>query len=687
MRTSQNRPLATVFAIFALLSAILAPLQQAVARPLENSGINLADMDPSVDPGVDFYRYANGGWLDRTTIPPDFASIETMSDLEGRMRGQLIQLLLDTSAGGTMVRGTPEWKAVRLFQQGVNLQQRNAQGLEPIQPIIDDITAISDKTSLHRFLQGSMFKSVPGFYFVTAAPSLRDSGETVAYLNGPWLGLPSREFYVVGDPSLLPVQEGYREAAAQLLVLIGRDDSAARRSVAAVFDLESRLAAVTKTQEESASFASNMRSVSIADLARQYPAAGWPDYFVAIGLPGLASVVELEPRYMDELEAIVTGTDLAVLKDYLLLQLLWSSSSNLDEQMESAAFTYYGAVLNGVTVNAPIEGRTLDQVNYFLGDAIGKLYVNAFFSPEAREQSQDLVDEIVAAFRVRLERNSWMTPATRDRALEKLDKLRVKVGYPDQWESYDDVAIGRSYYASALSAFNAYYRKGLATIGHPVDRSLWPFPAQTVNAMYNPLNNEIVVPAGILQPPLFDAEADAASNFGAIGYIIGHEITHGFDNEGAQFDSDGNLADWWTPQDHATFDGLNQRLVAQYSEIAVEDLGHVDGELTLAENVADLGGIQVAFDALEVRVSASPHEAVTIDALTPEQRFFIAAASVWRAETRDEALVNALRVNAHAPSMIRATQPPRNSDAFFAAFDVGASDPMYLPPEDRVVIW
>lgn len=687
MRIIRVSRLTSVVTLLAIVVSMLMPLQRAAAQLVETPGVSLADMDPTIDPGVDFYRYANGGWLDRTTIPPDFASIETMSDLEGRMRGLLIQLLLDTSTSGTLVRGTPEWKAVRLFQQGVDLERRNALGLEPIQPVIDEIDAIDDEASLHRFLQGSVFKSVPGFFFVSAGPDMRDSSQTVAYLNGPWLGLPSRDFYVLDDPGIAAVQEGYRATAAQLLQLTGRDDAAATRSANAVFALEARLAAGTKTQQESVSFSTSSRSATIADLSAQLPQMEWQDYFAAVGLPDLAAVVELEPRYMASLAEILAKTELEVLKDYLLLQLLWTSSSNLDAHTESTAFAYYGGVLNGVSVQAPVEGRTLDQVNYFLGDAVGKLYVSDHFSANARAQSQALVEEIVAAFRVRLEQNTWMTPATKVRALEKLAKLRVKVGYPDQLETYEDVLIGPSYYASALSAFNALYRKGLATIGQPVDRSEWPFPAQTVNAMYNPLNNEIVVPAGILQPPLFSAEADAASNFGAIGYIIGHEITHGFDNEGAQFDGDGNLANWWTPQDHATFDALNQKLVEQYSEIAVGDLGHVDGQLTLAENVADLGGIQVAHDALQLHLATTTDERVAVDGLTPEQRFFIAAASVWRAESRDEALANSLRVNAHAPSMVRATQPLRNSDEFFAAFDIEPGDPMYLEPSSRVAIW
>jgi predicted metalloendopeptidase len=393
---------------------------------------------------------------------------------------------------------------------------------------------------------------------------------------------------------------------------------------------------------------------------------------------------------MQGLDAIVRQTPVTVIKQFLKLQLLWSSSANLSEAMESSSFAFYGTALAGLQVQAPIEGRTLDQVSHFLGDAVGKLYVDAYFPSDAKAQSTELVQEIVEAYRTRLENNRWMAAETKSSALTKLAKLRVKVGYPDHWRAYDDVEITDSYFGSALSAFNAWYRQSLAKIGSSVDKDAWPFPPQTVNAMYNPLNNEIIIPAGILQPPFFDVQADPASNFGAIGFVIGHEITHGFDMQGSQFDGDGNLANWWTGEDHARFESLNHRLVDQYDRIEVADGVNVDGQMTLAENVADLGGIQVAFDALQLHLDQHGQPKVDAEAmleLTQEQRFFVAAATVWRAEIRGEALMTQLLSDPHAPAAVRATQPLRNCDAFYTAFSIGPGDPMYLPPAERIIIW
>jgi putative endopeptidase len=587
------------------------------------------------------------------------------------------------------VEGSDEWKAVRLFQQGVDLETRNAQGTEPIQPILDQIDAIDDLTSLHQFLQGSIFLSVPGFFFVNAAGDFKDSSQTVAYLRGPSLGLPNRDYYLSTDPSVAPVRARYVDTGAKLLATVEGDDVDTKAATSAVYELEKQLAGNTFTSDEANDFSLVYHPATREELALEYPLMDWDAYFARLGLTDVTSVVVVESRYMAALDGIIRQTPLPVIKDYLRLQLLFSSAANLSESLETTAFAYYGTALAGMQVQAPIEGRTLDQVSHFLGDALGKLYVKTYYPPEAKARSEEMVQGIIDAYRNRLENTTWMTDETKANALAKLDKLRVKVGYPDEWQSYADVEITNSYFGSALSAFDDWYRHSLSEVGHPVDREAWPFPPQTVNAMYNPLNNEIIIPAGVLQQPLFDAEADPASNFGAIGYIIGHEITHGFDMDGSQFDADGNLKSWWTDEDRSHFEALNQRLAEQYGEIEVDGGLKVNGQQTLVENVADLGGIQVAYDALEDYLTAHPAEAIQENSasLTQEQRFFIAAATVWRAEIRDAALVTQVKADTHAPASVRATQPLRNCSAFYQAFDIEPGDPMYLPPSERIVIW
>lgn len=658
----------------------------ALANQPAGQSSSLSDMDLSVDPGVDFYRYANGGWLDRAVIPADFPAWSTMTFLDGQTRLQLIELLETQATDPTLRAGSDTWKAARLYQQGVDLEARNESGLAPIQGTLNQIEAISDFTQLDAFLETSVLLSVPGFFPVTAGPDVFDGRETEAYLGGPTLGLPDREYYLAEDAARQPVQRSYIDTMAKLLSHSGVEVGDARSAAERVFAFEANLAAATWSVQESSDFSRILVKASLYDLVELYPEMDWPGYFQAIGLEA-DHVFVIQERYMAGLADLLRATPLEVVKDYLALQLLWSASSALDDETESIAFAYLGGALNGIATQAPIEGRILDQVNALFGDALGQMYVAEYFSPESRQQGEHLAHLVVDAFRTRLEANEWMTPNTRNSALKKLDALKIKVGYPDTWDSYEGVKIGDSYFDSALSAFTSNYLKGIAKIGNPIDRDAWPFPPQTVNAMYNPANNEIVVPAAVLQAPLFDADGDIAANLGAIGFVIGHEITHGFDIQGAQFNGDGILSNWWSPEDAANFTNLNEEVVAQYDGLSVEGIA-LDGDRTLAENVADLGGIQVAYEALQHEMASGNASSLPDDRdFSTAQRFFIAAATVWRSSIRSEALATQLATDTHAPSVIRAVQPLRNCDAFYDAFDIGPGDPMYLPPSERVEIW
>lgn len=646
----------------------------------------LADMDLTVDPGIDFYRYANGGWLDQAAIPADFPAWDTMTMLDGQTRLQLVELLKTQASNPSLHAGSDTWKAVRLFQQGIDVETRNRQGIDPIRGTLAEIAAISDLEDLHEFLETSIFQNVPGFFFVNPGPDVRGDGDMVGYLSGPTLGMGDRGYYLVNDALNQPVQQAYIEASARLLAHSGQVKHDARQDAVRVFAFEAELAATTWSNEESRDFDQILVETSLPDLARICPDMNWVAYFSALGLK-TDHLTVTEERYLANLSSIMQRTPLEVIKNYLTLQLLWSSSSNLDEETEAIAFTYFGGALSGLSVQAPIEGRILDQVNVLFGDALGQMYVAEHFSPEARLEGEHLAYEVLDAFRVRLEHNAWMTAETQAAAIAKLDSMRVKVGYPDTWDSYQDVTIGGSYFATALSAFSTSYRERLSMVGGPIDRDEWPFPPQTVNAMYNPANNEIVVPAAVLQAPLFDPEGDVAMNLGAIGFVIGHEVTHGFDIQGSQFDSAGVLSNWWTEEDAANFTELNALVAEQYGQLEVDGIP-LDGDRTLAENVADLGGIQVAYAALQADMANDPVANSKGESdFTPEQRFFISAASVWRSAIRDEALAAQLAADTHAPSVIRAVQPLRNCDAFFEAFDITPGEPMFLPPDDRVVIW
>jgi predicted metalloendopeptidase len=677
-------------ALVAGLLLIAPAIAPAVGARQAAHGIDVINMDLDVSPREDFYRFANGGWLTRTEIPDDKSSYGTFTELYDLTAEQLLAILNEAAAGDReLSAGSDEAKAVAFWRQGIDVETRDALGLAPIQPFLDQIDAIADLADYHDFLQGAMFLGVSGSLPVGVSPDLRDSGMNAVYLGGPWLGLPNRDYYL--EEGNEEVRRSYIETSARLLERLGEGPDTALGAAQAVYDLEAELAATTLTREEQQDPELSYNPLPLTELENRYPAMNWHAYLDELGIPETNRIIVSQIGYLDQLAGILEGTPIETLRNYLRLQLLWNFHNNLDLALEETAFQFFQA-LGGQPVMRPIEERALNQVSGLMGDALGKLYVAEHFPPQAKQQMIDLVQRIVEAFRLRLEHNDWMTPETRAKALEKLGTLRVKVGYPDEWETYEEVEIGESYAASALSAASASLRESLAEAGLPVDREEWEMNAQTANAYYNPLNNEIVFPAAILQPPFFDHEADAASNYGAIGSIIGHEITHAFDLEGSRFDQNGNLADWWSTEDRERFEALNQGLVTQYDAIEVMPDLFVNGQITVTENVADLGGVEAAFDALVAEMEDNEPDGLATesgaaDFFAPEQRFFIAAATVWRGKMRDEALETRVRSGVHAPPAVRATQPLRNVDEFYAAFDVVEGDPMYLAPSLRVRVW
>ncbi len=662
-------------------------------------GIDPANMDLGVSPREDFYRFANGGWLDRTEIPEDMSSYGTFTELYDITLDQLLTILDEAVSGERpLIADSDESKAVRMWQQGIDVESRNALGLTPIEPVLAEIDEITDLPAYHKFLEGAMFRGLTGSLPIGVGSDLRDSATNAVYLGGPWLGMPNRDYYL--EEGNEAVQEAYIQTNARFLERLGQDPETALAAAQAVYDIETAFAATTLTREEGQNPKLSYNPLSISELADRYPAMDWPSYLIELGISDTDRVIATELDYLDNLDTMLSDASIETLRDYMRLQLFWSFYNNLDLELEELAFVFLQA-LGGQAVMPPVEERALSQTSGLMGDSLGQLYVAEHFPPEAKQEMELLVERVVAAFADRLERNEWMTPETRDKALAKLATLRVKVGYPDEWQTYEDVEIGESYADSVISAANASLRESLAEAGQPVDRDEWGMNAQTANAYYSPLNNEIVFPAAILQTPFFDYRADPASNFGAIGFIIAHEITHGFDLQGSRFDQNGNLEEWWTAQDRARFEALNQDLVAQYGAIEVLPDLFVNGQLTVTENVADLGGVETAYEALQNLLAdqvdtgtpvAAESEAIAaaatdFDELTPEQRFFVAAATVWRGKIRDEALTTRIRSGVHAPPEVRATQPLRNTDAFYDAFGIVEGDPMYLAPEGRVRIW
>ena len=683
--------------LFALLFALTVASPTAwasetatpVASPVSETGrhgIDPANMDLSVDPAKDFYCFANGGWLNRTAIPADEGSHGVFDELDDLTKQQLLSLLGGLQTSGNLEQGSDEWKAVQLFGQGTDLKRRNAQGIEPIQPILDDVDAISNLAEFHDFQSGAAFQYLTGLFYPFIYPGLEDSSTYAAYLSGPFFGLPNRDYYLEDDAANQAVRDAYVDTCARLLVFAGYSAADAATMAQAVYDLERTLVKPTLTREEQQDVSLFYNPMTLTDLKATYPLMDWAAYFKRLGLPETEHLIVTEKRYLEALDKIVRGADLETLKAWVNLEVMWSFAGYLSEDIEQTAFDFKGGVLGGVKEQDPIEERVLDDVNGMVGEAVGKLYVDEYFPPEAKDRITTLVDAKIAAFWQRLMANPWMTDETRAVAIAKLDKMAVKVGYPDKWRSYERVKIEGSYAQSFLTSVVANYQRDLDRAGKPVDDSEWSALPQEVNAFYDPFKNDITFPAAILQPPFFDYQADPAVNFGGIGFVIGHEITHGFDLQGSQFDAEGNLAGWWSDADAAAFQSLNDEVVTQYGAIEVLPGLFIDGQITVTENVADLGGVQVAFDALRIYLAKNGAPG-KIDGFTQDQRFFISAATVWREKIRDEALTTQVKTDEHAPASARSVQPIRNMDEFYDAFAIGPGDPMYLPPAERIVVW
>ncbi len=675
-------------AVLALSSAPFTVAQaSAVAQETETHGIQIADMDLSVDPAQDFYQFANGGWLAGIEIPADSASFGVFDALMQQTMDQQLAQLDALIASNDLVEGSDEWKAVRFFEQGIDMDTRNAQGIGPVQAQLDIIASATDLEHLHELMASPAFTGIPDLFGAAITADPGDSTVNTIWLAGPQLGLPDVTYYTRDSGANAAVREAYKQSVAQFFQLTGMTEADATAAAQAVYDFEASLAADMVTPVEAQDFSVIYNPTTLDEMQALYPALDWQAYLTAAGatVDGSSVVIDGEQRLMQNLATILESTDLQTIQDYLSLRVLLIAAPYLDQQVRDISFGYQQA-LYGFQQQRSVEQYALSAVNSLMPEAMGQLYVAEYFSPEAKADIEQLVDNLLAVFRVRLENNTWMSPETKTAALEKLDAMKVKVGYPDTWKSYEHYSIGDSFWATVFDSLVAEGRQQMSDYGKPVDRDRWWMSPQMVNAGYDPSKNDITFPAAILQAPFYDAEADPASNYGGIGYAIGHEITHAFDLSGSQFDKDGNYANWWTDADLAAFDALNNEIVSLYDKIEVLPDLFVDGQLTVTENVADLGGLQAAFDALQLAL-ADQGDPGEIDGLTQEQRFFIAAAQVWRQKIRDEALHSLVQIDRHAPAVARASVPAENMDAFYEAFDIQPGDPMYLPPEERVVIW
>ncbi|MGN6032653.1 MAG: M13 family metallopeptidase [Thermomicrobiales bacterium] len=661
-----------------------SPMASPVMAGASGHGIQIADMDLSVNPGDDFYRFANGGWLDRTTLPADRPSIGSFYELEERISADLQEIvaaLPDDPA-------TDAGKARAVYAMYHDEAARDALGIAPIQPILDRIAAIATREDALAYQVTSAFADgITGLFRINVGPSLEDATVNVANLKPFRPLLPAFELYMSDEPQVDAVRQAWIMTTTQLFMALGYEDNAAFEAATGALDFETD--AVSVMTPPQAIFADPMLAnnpMTLAQLKETVPSVAWDAWLTSMGITGVDSVVVSDLAYISSLEALLQATDPAAIRAWFTAQLIWSTAPYLTSTTNDIAFSFNGPILTGTVERRPIDEESLEVVKSVFPDALGQAFVDRAFSPEAKAAIDALVTTIIAAFRARIDAAPWMTDATRVKALEKLDLMTVKVGYPETWRSYADVTLADDLVTTINNASIASAKADFAKIGQPVDRTAWASPVFTINAYYNPQANEIVFPAAILQPPFFDPLADAASNLGAIGSIIGHEITHGFDFTGSQFDGYGNVSSWWTDEDRAAFIGLNMQVIEQFGAIEVLPGLFVNGQMTVTENVADLGGLQTAFDALTLHLDKTGQTA-PIDDFTPQQRFFIAAASLYRSIDADEYLALVVQSDNHTPGRIRSVQALRNMDSFFEAFAIKEHQAMYLLNDQRVVIW
>jgi predicted metalloendopeptidase len=655
-------------------------------------GIVPASMDKTVAPGDDFFAFANGNWVRNTQIPEDRSSVGGFF-IADQERERQSRELLNGILGSSPAAGSGEAMIAHYYNAYLNTDAIDRAGMAPARADLDSIAAIADKRQLSAAIGGTLRADTDplnatnyqteNLFGIFVTQGLATPGETLPYLMQGGIGLPEREYYLAGDAKMSGLRDQYRAYVATLMKAAGAADPA--RAAARILDLETKIARAHATREESEDFAKGATVWSRADLEKRAPGIDWGALLGAAQLGNAQKFQAYHAGAIPRLAALVGSEPLQNWKEWLAFHALNQQSSVLPAPIRDASFAFYGTALSGTPKQRPRDQQALNAVSNALQDAVGQAYVDRYFPASAKAEVQKMVDNIKAAFARRVEAIDWMSPSTREEALKKVRSIVVGVGYPDRWRDYSSLRIAAdNAYANQKNAGLAEYRHQIAKIGKPMERSEWWMPPQLVNAVNLPVQNALNFPAAILQRPFFDPAADPAFNYGAIGSVIGHEISHSFDNNGALFDSTGRLRNWWTPADLKRFQQAGSALAAQYDAYEALPGLRVNGKLTLGENIADVAGLAAAYDGY--RASLGGNEAPVIDGFSGDQRFFIAFGQAWASKMREPSLRQRVLTDGHAPGQFRALTV-RNLDAWYAAFNVQPNQKLYLAPEKRVKVW
>ena len=663
----------------------MIPLMMMAACQQQEEKVPALDtsyLDLSVAPGEDFNRYANGGWMAANPLKPEYARFGSFDMLRENNVERLNDLFAEMSTL-TPEKGTVDQKIVDLYKQGLDSTRLNAEGGAPVKKYLDRIYAISDKASLIKELAELTKVGEGGFFSCGVEADLMDSNMQILYLGQGGLGMGDRDYYV--DPANKALHEGYRAMLAKLFSLSGYED--AQKKADNAVSVEDYLASISWTSVENRDYNKLYNPMTSAQVSKSYPGLGFDSFCAVLGIPAQDKIIVQQPSYFEGLGKYLAKADLEALKDYVAAGVLTGAASSMSDDYYAAYFDFYSTQMSGVTEQKPRWKRAMAVPNSILGEAVGKMYVEKYFPESSKNKVLKLVHDLQTSLGEHIDSLEWMSDSTKAYAREKLASFTVKIGYPDKWKDYSSLEIDPeiSYYDNLRAASAWFVADNLSKLGQPTDRTEWGMTPQTVNAYYNPTTNEICFPAAILQPPFFNADADDAVNYCAIGVVIGHEMTHGFDDQGRLFDKEGNMNSWWTDADDAAFRAKASILEKQYSDVEVLPGLQANGALSLGENIADHGGVSIAYtalmNALDGKVPAP------IDGFTAEQRFFLGYAHVWAQNITDEEKARLTRLDVHSLAENRVNVTLRNFQSFFDAFGIKEGDKMWRPVEERVIIW
>ncbi|MCI7032811.1 MAG: M13 family metallopeptidase [Bacteroidales bacterium] len=668
------------------VAALAADAQAPATAQGAVHGVNKADMDMSVRPGDDFYQYAGGGWLKANPMKPEYSSYGVFNDLAETNRKQIRELFENLSKEKHAF-GSVGQKVADLYNMAMDSVRLNKEGAAPLQKDLDKVKAFSKKADFTAFIADQhLYKGNP-FFGIGVDTDLKNSDLNVMWLSAGTSGLPDRDYYLNTDADSKKKQEAYRAYLSKIFQLSGYKKKEAEKAAKVIYNIEYQFAEAKMSRAEARDYNKLYNIYTIDMLQKNYPAIQWAKYFKLMGVKDVKQVILTEPKVMAVAQKLMSTLSEQDIKYYVAGLIIKSSTSVLSDDFVNANFDFYGRLLNGQKEQKARWKRALGFPNSLLGEAVGELYVSKYFAGESKAKMLKLIDNLRKALATRIANLAWMNDTTKINALVKLNSFTVKVGYPDKWRDYSKLTIdpAKSLYDNVAAATYVETLRNLEKFGKPVDKSEWGMTPQTVNAYYNPTTNEICFPAAILQAPFFDVNADDATNYGAIGVVIGHEMTHGFDDQGRNFNADGNMVDWWTAGDSKRFTAAAEKLAAQFDQITVVGDLKANGHLTLGENIADQGGLRISYDAF--KTTQQFQEGKEIDGFTPAQRFYLSYGRIWAEHMTEEAIYQQTKSDPHSIGRNRVNATLRNIDTWYDAFGVKEGDKMWLAPAERAIVW